>query len=73
MDIEDIKQRISFFFSNLSANFSFFFDRVNVKLTFNNGQERDLIGILPVFGYVIVILILSGLCLYSFSAPIAKS
>jgi len=56
MDIEDIKQRISFFFSNLSANFSFFFDRVNVKLTFNNGQERDLIGILPVFGYVIVIL-----------------
>ena len=52
MDIEDIKQRISFFFSNLSANFSFFFDRVNVKLTFNNGSERDLLGILPVFGYV---------------------
>lgn len=49
MGIEDIKQRISFFFSNLSANFSFFFDRVNVKLTFNNGQERDLLGILHVW------------------------
>jgi hypothetical protein len=56
MNIKQIKRRIRFFFSNLSTSFSLFFSRVDVKLTFRNGKERNLLSILPVFGYVIVIL-----------------
>jgi hypothetical protein len=52
----DIKRRISLFFSNLSTSFSLFFSKINVQLTFSSGKERNLLSILPVFGYVIVIL-----------------